>query len=149
MRAKVAMAVGAREAADYARGLVGDVSTPMLPGERVRAARRLRVLALTVLDRAVLVERAQGCSWAEIARALSLSEEETVARYAETFEQWVAERAPEGIDASVLGDFGIGLRFDEDPEGTAASVDAWYARHAEPWEHAEAQGGPCTRALSG
>lgn len=140
------MAVAARENADYARGLVGDISTPMLPGERIRAARRLRVLALTVLDRAVLIERAAGCSWEEIARALGLSVDETRARYEETWQVWCAEAAPAGVDARVQGEHGLGLRFDEDPQGTAEMLDAWYMRHAEPWDDAPSEA-PCVRAL--
>ena len=60
---RLAYAVAARDTADHARSLIGDLSTPLHVGDRIRAARQLRIHALTVLDRAVLIERADGASW--------------------------------------------------------------------------------------
>lgn len=147
VRARLAYAVASREVADYARGLVGDTATPMLPGERIRAARRLRVLALSVLDRAVLVELAAGASWANVADALGLPEAEVRRRYQETAARWVSGQSPDeaDLDLSIYGDFSTGLHPDSDPEGMAAALDAWYLRHSEPWD--ERADGPVTRAL--
>lgn len=145
-RARLAFAVAGREASDYARGLVGDVGSPQLPGERVRNARRLRLLALSVLDRAVLIEALTGTSWAEIAEALAMPEDEVRRRYEATVEQWARELPAAMLDATIYGDLTTGLRHDHDPEGTAAAIDAWYSRHAEPWEGADT---PVQRALSG
>lgn len=144
-RARLAFAVAGRDTADYARGLVGDVGTPQLAGERIRNARRVRLLALTMLDRAVLIEALTGTSWAAIADALALPESEARKRYEETVEKW-ARALPTGVlDATIFGDATTGLRHDHDPEGTAAALDAWFQRHAEPWEGAD---NPVTRSLS-
>lgn len=139
----MAFAVAARETADYARGLVGDVGTPQLPGERIRNARRLRLLTLSLLDRAVLIEALTGTSWPEIADALALPEDETRRRYEPTVQQWAVELAKQ--DPSIYGDLTVGMRHDADPEGTAAALDAWFSRHAEPWDGADT---PVTRALT-
>jgi hypothetical protein len=145
-RARIAQAVAARETADFARGLVGDVATPMMPGERIRKARRLRLLALTVLDRTVLIERALGASWAEIADALARSEDAVRDTYEEVFERWAANLPPEGMDASIIGDFTIGLRPDMDPLGTAESLDLWYERTRDDWDSSDQH--PVTRAVT-
>lgn len=130
-RARLALAVAAREAADYAHGYVGDVSVPMPAGERIRSVRRLRLMALAVLDRAVLVELADGASWQEVADSLGLPLDETLRRYQETADLWAGADGPQ---AAGVGDFEVGLAGDLDPAGTAAALDAWYVRHAEPWD---------------
>lgn len=145
-RARLAMAVAGREAADWARGTVRDVATPMLPGERIRQWRRLRAMALTGLDRAVLVELLEGSTWDQVADALGLPVGETRRRYEETFALWCEELPPTAMDATIFGDFTTGLRQDPDPEGTARALDSWAARHAEPWEAVEE---PVTRSLRG
>lgn len=144
VKARLAYASAAREVSDYARGLVGDTATPMLPGERIRAARRLRVAAATALDRAVLIELVDGTSWLEVADSLGLSEQTTRDRYGPTVTRWLQDQPP-AIDLAVYGDFTTGMTVDPDPAGTAASIDAWYRRHAEPWEQPESQ--PVSRAL--
>lgn len=145
-RARLAFAVAGRDSADYARGLVGDVGTPQLPGERIRAARTLRLLGLSVLDRAVLIEALTGTSWAAIAEALALPESEARQRYETTVQLWSKELPAGQLDATIFGDHTTGLRHDLDPEGTAAALDAWFQRHAEPWDGADT---PVTRALTG
>ena len=146
VRARLAFAVAARESADYSRGLVGDVGTPMLPGERIRAARRLRVLAMTILDRAVLVELAAGTSWAEVADNLALPEAEVRRRYEEGFMVWSEGEPPIGLNMTLWGDFGTALDPDSDPAGMAAALDLWFGRHSEPWEQATDQ--PVSRILT-
>lgn len=131
VRARIALAVAARELADLARGVVGDVSTPMVTGERIRAARRVRMQTWTLLDRAVLAELSDGATWVDVAQALGVPAEEAERRYAQTWAEWSAGRADDGDD---FGDFGIGLRGDLDLEGTAESLDQWWRRHSEPWE---------------
>lgn len=142
-RAYLALAVAAREASDFARGIVGDLGTPMLRGERIKQARRLGMLRLTVLDRAVLAELSDGASWDEVALELGLTEREARARYERTWVEWQA-MTPE--DAADFGDFTLGLHGDLDIHGTAESIDAWWNRHAEPWDSTETRH-PVTRAL--
>ncbi len=143
-RARIAYAVAARESADHARELIGDLPSFLRPGERLRAARALRVLSLTVLDRAVLIERAEGQSWAAIGEVLGLSEAEARARYEETYAAWMRDAPGAAPGPTAVGDFALGLRSDQDLAGTAESVDQWYARHAEPLERVDS---PVARAV--
>jgi hypothetical protein len=133
-RARLALAVAARDTADHARGLVGDLGSSQLTGDRIRAARRLRALAMAVLDSAVLVELAASATWAEIADALGLSEAEAQRRYAETARLWLEAKEAPRLDLAVFGGPGGNLHPDEDPAGLAESLSQWYVRHAEPWE---------------
>lgn len=143
-RARVALAVALRDTADLARGLVGDVSTPMVTGELIRKARRVRRDALAVVDRAVLVELANGASWAEVADAVGLDVEDALRVYGDTLEAWLAAEQ----DALDDGDQGVGLIGDQDLPGTAHSLDQWWRRHADPWDvPAGIEGYPVARSL--
>jgi hypothetical protein len=104
----------------------------MRRGERIRNARRLRLLAMSVLDRAVLTELADGASWDEVAFALGLDVAEAQRRYVPVWEQW-----QEGDDDFDFGDFSVGLSGDLDLAGTAEALDSWWQRHSEPWETPE------------
>lgn len=135
------MAVAGREVADYARGLVGDVAETMPAGARIRAARRLRILDMHVLDLSVIHELALGATWEQVAAALALPVDLVQSRYRETFERWVV-RNDGPIDAWNLGP---GRLSDADLEATASTVDAWFERHAEPWDGAGER--PVSRVL--
>lgn len=139
-RARVAFAVAASEASDHARALVAGAGSLTAPGERIRAARLLRVADLTVLDRAVICERLDGASWEQIAEALALPLDETIRRHAEACEVWATAEPQPGP-----GEWTVGTVDDAQLESTAAAVDAWHRRHAEPWENAP--DAPVTRAL--
>ena len=147
-RASLAFSVAGRDASDYARDLVRDVATPMPAGERILTARNLRLLALKVLDRAVLMEALAGTSWEVIGDALGLGEEEARRRYEPTVAQWRHELPTELIDATIFGDMTTGLLHDHDPEGTALTIDAWIARYRDPWDGPQPVPGPVTRALT-
>jgi hypothetical protein len=144
-RARLAFAVAVREAADYARGLIGDVGVDHMPGELIRNARRLRLLALSGLDRAVLVERLAGTSWEQIAEAMVLPVDEARRRYEETVDLWMQELPAGEVNAVIYGDHTTGLRHDHDPAGTALALDQWWNRHLEPWEDEDT---PVQRALT-
>lgn len=131
VRARLALAVAGQEAADLARGIVGDVSTPMRPGERIRSARRARMLSLTLVDRAVLAELSEGATWETVGEALGVTADEAERRYRLTWDQWQAGDWDDELD---FGDHTVGLRGDADLEGTAQSLDSWWNRHKEPWE---------------
>jgi hypothetical protein len=133
VRARLALAVAARESADLSRGIVGDVSTPMRPGERVKKARRVRLMSLAIVDRAVLAELTDGATWEQVGDALGIDCDEARRRYEPTWRQWVEGDYDDDAD---FGDFGVGLRGDLDLPGTADALDSWWLRHAEPWETA-------------
>jgi hypothetical protein len=144
-RARLALAVALRESADYARGIVADVGTQHRPGELIRHARTLRLLGLSALDRAVLIEALSGTSWECIAEALVMPVSVARRKYEPVVELWMRELPAGEVDATIYGDLTTGLRHDHDPEGTAVSVDAWYNRHMEPWEEEDT---PVQRALT-
>jgi len=144
-RARLALAVALRESADYARGLIGDVGAEHAPGELIRNVRRLRLLDLSGLDRAVLIEALSGTSWEQIAEAMVMPVGEVRRKYEPVVTLWMQELPAGEVDATIYGDLTTGLRHDHDPEGTAVSLDAWYNRHMEPWEDEDT---PVQRALS-
>lgn len=142
----MSVAAACRDVADYARGLVGAIDQDQEVRGRVRALRQLRLHALTALDRGVLACKVAGASWAELGDALGLPASEVERRYADMLARWEA-RAP--VDHQLLiGEHATGLPYDADPRGTALALDAWYARHCEPWEVEDGADGPVTRALS-
>ncbi|MEQ7008449.1 hypothetical protein ABN028_19945 [Actinopolymorpha sp. B17G11] len=145
-RAGLAFITGLREVADHAHGLVVDVASPRLPGELIRKVRReLRMPTLTALDRAVLVELAEGATWEQVADALALTVEETRARYEKTARMWSEGQPVDRMNVALFGDHAVGLLHDQDPRGTAESLDAWWRRHAEPWDDVDDR--PVTRLL--
>ena len=144
-RATLAAAVAGREVSDLARGIVGDLATLIPAAERVRSIRALRHAALVLLDRVVLSLLLAGETWEAIADGYGLPVDELRRRYEPTLEEWRAE-----LGALPMGPLfdPTGLRQDDDPAGTAATIDAWLARHAEPWDGAPEPGaGPVERAL--
>lgn len=140
VRAHLAALVAARDVADHSYAIVGDAATPMLPGERIRRWRQIRMDALTGLDRTVLAELLEGTSWEDVADALGLTVEETRARYEKTLELWRSgRRLVDRTNYALFGEHSVGLREDTDPRGTAETLDAWYRRHAEPWAEPDAR----------
>lgn len=128
-RAQLALAVRARDVADLARALVGDLPLRQLPGEGIRAARLVRMLSLATLDAAVLLELARGSSWEEIAEALDMTPERVQEAY---LEPWLRLHCA-GAELDLLGDC-VAFVPDESPEQLAVTLDQWFARHAEPWD---------------
>lgn len=131
VRARLSLAVAAQQSADAARGVIGDVSTPMPPGQRIRKARRVRLTSLTVVDRAVLAELSEGASWGVVADALGVTVTEAERRYGPTWNVWVNG---DNSDAPAAGEYSVGLGGDPDMAGTAEALDQWWRRHAEPYE---------------
>lgn len=132
-RAELAVMQAGRDVCDYTFGIAAGVTTPQAPGTRIREWRRVRVLALTGLDRAVLLELLSGTTWEQVAEALMLPLDETIRRYGPVLTQWTSGAGP---DPDVLRgtDLTVGLPVDTDPEGTAAALDQWLRRHREPWD---------------
>lgn len=115
------MAVNARDLADDARAVLGDACADLPRGELLAKARRARMLAQSLVDRAVMVELAAGATWAEVAEGIGLPVEVALKVYGPTWEVWL-EDGSEPADA--------------DQVGTAEALDQWWRRHAEPWETA-------------
>jgi len=74
------------EVAAYANALATDAGKKSEPGERLLRVRELRTKGLEALTAAVLLERAEGASWSNIARALGMDESFVRARW-EDFER--------------------------------------------------------------
>ena len=131
----------ARDVCDYTFGLAAGVTTPQGPGEKIREWRRVRILGLTGLDRAVILELTTGTTWEEAAAALMLPTAEVIRRYGPVLEKWRTDVAAGQLDATIYGDLTTGLPADPEPEDTAITLDqwlqrheAWLQRHMEPWD---------------
>ncbi|MGW7090121.1 hypothetical protein ACWGH2_42430 [Streptomyces sp. NPDC054871] len=116
--ARLIAAVHAREVADFARGIVGDSSSDVAAADRIRAARRLRLLSLQVLNWTVRAEVLSGTPWPELAAGLGRDERTLRAEFEASTLQWAEdnEAEPESADQSLA---------------TAEALDAWYKRHAD------------------
>lgn len=145
-QSRLALAAQAREAADRLHDLVGLTSTPLPPGGRSAHARDIRLLALHLQDLAVLADVADGATWADIADTLRLPETFVRDRYEDLLPAWAAAN-DHPTDGTVHSDHVIGLVADDDPAGTAAMLDQWWQRHAEPWQAID--DAPVSRALAG
>jgi hypothetical protein len=132
-RALLAVATAARETADAALAIACDLPVSMTTRERIRAWRRVRVLALTGLDRCVLAELLAGADWVDAADGYGLSVDEMKARFGPTLEVWSRVKPP-AQRPDPTGEFSVGLPYDSDPAGAAQSLDQWVNRHAEPWQ---------------
>jgi hypothetical protein len=116
--------VAAREVSDCAHHLVGAASQDMPASERIRSARRLRLLTLEILDRTVIAELLAGATMDEVAEALLLDPETARGRYSDALELWAH---PQDAEQRGPGEAG-----DPDVAGTAAGIDRWWARHQDP-----------------
>ena len=148
-RAALAVAVSLRDTADHARDLIDDLPTPMPTRDRIRKFRDLRVLALRALDRTVLTELLAGATWDEVADGLCRPVEDVQRMYERTLAMWTIGSIIDHDAATIFGDFTVGLLHDHDPAGTAESIDAWVARHGDPWDGDAPVMGPVQRALYG
>lgn len=97
-----------RDAAEY---LISQAPTATdhhaQPGEHITAARRARLLALQLLDRAVLLDLAHGASWDTVAERLNWPLDTVLARYQGMWTAWQA---------------------DPDPGATPDELDQWYSK---------------------
>ncbi|WP_030372355.1 hypothetical protein [Streptomyces rimosus] len=117
-QARLITAEHAREVADFARGIVGEISGEGTAADRILAARRLRLLSLQVLQWTVRAEALAGTPWSELAAALCRDEDSVQAEFEAGTRQW-AERQAADPDAESGA-----------PEA-ARALDAWYRRHAD------------------
>ncbi len=110
----------------------------MAPGERVRAGLELRIQAQSVVDDIVILEVLSGSTWQEVANEFHLPAAELERRYGAIVELWRAGQPVHDLTQILSGEMVTGSMQDTDPAGTAAAIDQWYARHAEPWEQPQA-----------
>ncbi|MFB6630049.1 hypothetical protein ACFCWY_09145 [Streptomyces sp. NPDC056362] len=114
--ARIATARAQRDLSDLARQLLASTSETLSPAERITNARRLRQMAVQIVDLVVVGEALSGASWEEIGSALRPHDPGSVREeYEDAVEQWAA--LPE-----------------EELEHQAAgfeALDDWYARHRE------------------
>ncbi|MCX4677593.1 hypothetical protein OG413_20185 [Streptomyces sp. NBC_01433] len=113
--ARLAATRAHRDLSDLARQGVGSISSGPGVGERIEAARRLRVLVNELVDLVVLSEALGGASWEEITRALRRLGAGTVqAEYEEAVREWRAGPAERQVAVD-----------------DARDLDTWYLRHRE------------------
>lgn len=131
--ARLGYALAAAEISDYAAAVVptsGDER--MLPGEAITQARRARTMAMEMLVRAVLLERAKGRSWKQIAHAHGYSEQWVRDQYEPVERDWLArlDGAPPAEAESIemvhlLQDVPV---TEAEIREAAAKLDAWCDR---------------------
>jgi hypothetical protein len=134
-RARLALAVAARNLSDLARGAVRTTADRYAhEGEAVEDALRLVAAAEEVLNRAVVWEREKGTTWEVIAEALGGRRKQTAQeRFAGVVARWKAALLrpwqPATDQDSVYSALPSGA---EDPAQWASRLDAWCRRHREP-----------------
>lgn len=136
-RARMGMAVNARDVADNARTLLADACAPIPAAELIAKARQLRAQTQTLVDRAVMAAIADGATWADVAAASGISEADAYALYAPTWEVWLEPGSEPELDR---GDQEVGTIRDAHLAATADTLDQWWRRHADPWESADRPG---------
>ncbi|MEU1221260.1 hypothetical protein [Streptomyces microflavus] len=117
-QARLITAGHAREVADFARGIVGATSGDSTAGDRILAARRLRLLSLQVLQWTVRAEVLAGAPWDVLATALGRDEVTVRAEFEEGTASWAVRQAADGDAAAEF-------------EAAAQALDDWYRRHAD------------------
>lgn len=116
--ARLVTAEHAREAADFARSIVGSASSDVSAPDRIVAARRLRLLSLQVLQWTVRAEVLAGTPWDVLAAALGRDEDAVKAEFEAGTAQWADRQAADP-------------RSEQESEATARALDDWYRRHAD------------------
>lgn len=134
-RCRIALGMMVREAVEYALQLIPTEGDGQLrPGEMIRAVRQLRALDLTPLQLAVAWEIAGGATWAEVAAALGLTEDDARGRYQESSGRWLANEPvppgpvlPDGTQPSGLPPTPANVTI-----GDALVLERWYLRVVDP-----------------
>lgn len=155
--ARVTHALAAREISDYTAAIVPTSSDRLAqPGEFITQARQARKLAMALLISAVLLERALGHSWKQIAHAFGYAEEWVQATYGPVEQAWLAKLRDE--EPEIAGPIEMALLFPQDNapldeatiRETAASLDEWCRRRQDLGDYLDAtdDGGPAPRLVS-
>lgn len=137
---RVALSIDAAAISDFAAALVptnGDVHSR--PGELIVQARQLRKFTAEYVIRAVLLERANGSSWASIAAAFGYDEEYVRATYEPSELAWRAAlndgdanplRQAETLEEALLIPQREVPTSEADIRKAAELLDDWCTRHA-------------------
>lgn len=127
--ARLALSYAYYEAADFAAGGVPTVSDAYGdPYDYVDHAARLLSIAQEVLTRAVVYARERGGNWADIADAMSITEQQVSERYSTSPDAWedALNRPWERSGRFLSSRMPSGTA---EPGETAAYLDQWCARH--------------------
>lgn len=149
---RVGFAITAAEVSDYTAAIVPATTDRLAePGESITQARQVRRMALDLLARAVLLERAQGRSWSQIAAALGESEEYTRGRWVPVEEEWrrddkFAERR-KTLDESLLLPRREVPTTEEAIRKAAAILDEWCVARRDPTIPTSAHQQPVTDGI--
>lgn len=138
MLARVYFGQAAAGASDYARALVPTIGeSHARPGEYVQEARRLQVWVLEVMTAAVLVERANGASWAQVAAAFGYDEDFVRGRWAPVEQAWLDGENVQLGDELVIDSFIDAPTSHAEATKAAELLDMWVRRenpsHARPF----------------
>ena len=120
------LAAAARLVSDYARTLIPGAAHAPHPGLAVGDAARLVALARRLLDDAVVLERASGASWEDLAAALDMPVAQAREQWAPLAEQRRSDRMIAATEALA----GTGEP-EPDPLAVAEELDDWACRHRE------------------
>jgi hypothetical protein len=131
--ARLGYALASVEISDYTAAVVPTSNDKLAdPGEFITQARRVRKMAMELLVRAVLLERALGHSWKQIAHAHGYSEKWVREKYEPIEQEWLA--LLDGAPPSEAGTIEMAYLMTDVPltdteiRETAAELDAWCYR---------------------
>jgi hypothetical protein len=135
--ARVAFSVMAREISDFAAAMVSTVGdSHARPGEFVTQVRQLRKMHVWMTIRTVILERARGSSWAELAAAMGYTEAWVRATYEPAEQRWLAilegREVPEPqtiSEALELPPNSVPV-IEDDIRAAAAELDDWCRQRA-------------------
>ena len=98
--ARLGYALAASGISDYTAAVVPTTGDNLAtPGEFITQARRARAMAMDLLVRAVLLERARGHSWKQIAHAYGQPEEWVKSTYEPVEREWLMWLQGDSIDS--------------------------------------------------
>lgn len=135
--ARVAFSDMAREISDFAAAMVStNGDSHALPGEFVTQVRQLRKMHVYMMIRTVLLERARGASWPELAVAMGEDEAWVRGTYAPAERRWLAILDgrplpdPKTLEEALELPPGNVPTNDEDIRKVAGELDDWCRRRA-------------------
>jgi hypothetical protein len=125
--ARLAFSAAAAQLADRARARVPtNDDNGLRPGELLDQARSLLVAAEELLEKAVILERERGTSWAELGEVLDISKQAAQQRHSQAVDDWT-----EGVNQAltvVAGRFTFAHvpgEGGDSPDELAERLDAW------------------------
>lgn len=136
--ARVAFSLAAREISDFAAAMVSTFGdSHARPGEFVTQVRQLRKMHVYMMTRTILLERAKGVSWAELAASYRASEAWLRATYEPAERRWLAALRGEPLPEPETISEALELPPDDVPleeeeiRKAAADLDEWCLHRAD------------------